>query len=135
MIMLISKRNLVPFLSNSPYFLLQQIIASGNFTHLIRQNLPTIQCNIERDLNNCPCEKFILGDSVLVKSPGIKPSGVIATKDSFAPIDVVGELVEVLLGRMYKSTLPNGADFCQKNIFLRGVVLFKETAPLSYDVA
>ena len=59
----------------------------------------------------------MVGDEVLVKNPGIKPSRVKATKDPFAPINVVGEVVEVLPGGMYRLTLLNGADFYQKKYF------------------
>ena len=87
----------------------------------------TIHRNIERDLKNCPGDKFSIGDAVLVKNPALKESkGKHASRDPFAPINLIAEVIEILPGGMYKLKLLDGSDFYQKNVFEGEMVLFRQ---------
>ena len=80
-------------------------------------------------MKNCPGDKFSIGDSVLVKNPAITGSkGMTASRDPFAPINVVAEVMEPLSGGrpMYKLKLPDGEDFYQKDVFEGEIVLFRQ---------
>ena len=81
--------------------------------------------NIERALKHCSGEKFSVEDKVLIRNPKISAKGRISSRDPFAPLNVVGEVLEVLPGGMYKLKLPDGDSHFQKDFFEGEMILFE----------
>ena len=81
--------------------------------------------NIEQALKHSSGEKFSVKDKVQIRNPKMPVKGRIASRDPFAPLNVVGEVLEVLPGSMYRVKLPDGEDHFQKAFFEEEKILFE----------
>eukprot|EP00794_Sanderia_malayensis_P000809 gene809-biopygen81 len=105
--------------------LFQHSLTKSNLQlHVLESTECTIHRNIERNIKNCPGDKFNVGDSVLIKNPAVKMSSI-KTQDPFAPANVVAQVTEILPVGMYKLELSEGQEVFKKDVFEGEMVLFK----------
>eukprot|EP00794_Sanderia_malayensis_P007977 gene7977-biopygen6477 len=97
--------------------LFQHSLTKSNLQlHVLESTECTIHRNIERNIKNCPGDKFNVGDSVLIKNPAVKMSSI-KTQDPFAPANVVAQVTEILPEGMYKLELSEGQEVFKKDVF------------------
>eukprot|EP00794_Sanderia_malayensis_P001646 gene1646-biopygen1516 len=105
--------------------LFQHSLTESNLQlHVLGSTECTIHRNIERNIKNCPGDKFNVGDCVLIKNPALKMSSI-KTHDPFAPTNVVAQVTEILPEGMYKLELSKGQEVFKKDVFQGEMILFK----------